>query len=301
MSLSIHIGAHKTASTYLEQTIWTVEKRMMAQDYMFLSPTMLRQEPLELNRALYNLSGDRRRNAELRKLMREILAGSEHVLISEEQILGRPGSAQFFGEDGRIYLDADRRLLRLLKMLNTTDATLYLSVREPASFLTSVYGGHFAFRDAPDDGRILTPEAFFGKGDPTAMRWSELIERLFGTGVERLICWRFEDLAQVKGQVLQHMLHKELADEVADLPLIRPGLSQAAYDKIAGAAAGLAVSERIQLARTAMAEYPKGPDEPALRIFDESVFEKCRAAYAQDCEKIAAMPGVEFLWPDQAV
>lgn len=301
MSLSIHIGAHKTASTSLERSIWTVEEQLIEQGYMFLTPQILRHEPFDLNWALGNPGRDPQRHQKLRKLMRELMVENDHMLISEEQILGGLGSAHFLGDDGKIYLHAEKRLRILLQLLGTTDATVFLSVRSPASFLTSAYGEHFAHGYYPDHLSPLTAEIFLHDYDPRSLCWSQLVGRLLEKNPISLVCWRFEDFGMVQKQIFRRLFGDDLANQIKDIPFQRAGMSQAAYDMVLSGSKGLTRLQRNQLRKQAMAEHPKGPNEPPLRIFDDETVQKCETLYAQDCKKIAAMPGVEFLWPDQAV
>lgn len=291
MTIRIHVGAHKTASTYLTACISAVEQQLLQRDFMVLTPPIARDDTIQIGRLLSDSPkpGQYRRRA--RRLLRGFVNDHRELLISEERILGILRSQYFLGKENRVYITADQRLGRLLDILGTTDVTLLLAVRNPATFLSSAFGEQLR------QGGTLSFEEFAGGFDPMAMRWSELVERLAATGATRLVCWRYEDLAAIRQSVLGAFIGDDLAGLVPEGHPVRPGMSQPAYDVIVSSSGGKSAEDRKTLVREAMREFPREHGHEALRIFDERTVSDCMTRYEDDCLRISRLPGVEFLRP----
>lgn len=292
MSLSIHLGIHKTATTHLQQSIKLIEPELVDRDFMFLGPENMRARPLAVVGLLDKVAKKPKRAKTTKMLLRGLLSAYSNCLVSEELLLGGLNPTGFLGKNGQIYTKAENRLNNLLDLFGTKDATLFLSLRSPASFLTSAFGEALRF------GGPLTPDEYFGDFDPLDLRWSDLITRLMRSGVSRLVCWRFEDLADIRHVMLTKMLGEEFAPMIPDLRPLRPGLTQAAYDMILANGRGATWMEKRKLVSEAISKYPKTAEAEPLVIFDDAIHRESDRVYAEDCAKVAAMPRVEFLRPD---
>lgn len=291
MGLHIHVGVHKTATTHLQRCISAVEPQLMDRDIMFLGPQTLRANPVDL-RSL--LDGDRSATERWRKtrnVLRGVLADHRDMLISEELLLGGLDPERFLGRDGQIYTTAEERLANLFRLLGARDATLFLALRSPADFLTSVFAEQMRF------GGELNIAEYIGDFDPVLLDWPGLVTRLLKAGATRVVCWRYEDLAAVRSKILRRRLGQRIAGLIPDLRPVRLGLSPAAYRMIEENSASVAVEERQVLVARAMKAHPKRRNDPPLRIFDPAIHALCEQGYDRDCARIAAMPGVEFLRP----
>lgn len=290
MGLFVHLGAHKTASTHLARCLEAREIELLAEGVVFLAPEQLRSEPLNLRVLLNEPESRPRRRAAARDMLRDMIAEQRDVILSEELILGGLAGRGFMAGDGRIYPNAGQRLAQVLDMVGTRDATLLLAIRSPADFLTSAFG------ELLRHGGPARIDEFLGGFDPAAMRWSELVDRLLReSGAERLICWRYEDWALVRSEVMALMLGPDLAATIPDLPPVRVGMSDAAYRALLdGAAENRAERDVVSALRK---EHPKRGAEDRLRVLPDALHEACDRLYAEDCARIAAMPKVRFLAP----
>ncbi len=182
MTISIHLGAHKTATTHLQQSLRRIEPDLLDADRMFLGPVNLRQPPLDL-RAMLNDPAAHPRNSQLaRDLLRGLRREHSAMILSDGLFLGGLGRERLLTAEGSFYQDGDRRLGHLLELLGTRDATLFLALRSPASFVTSV---HAELVREGQKGRI---EDYLGGFDLGRARWLPLVGRLLARlGRGRLI------------------------------------------------------------------------------------------------------------------
>lgn len=288
MGLFIHLGAHKTATTHLENCLRAAEPELLAAGVAFLGPGNLRQEPLNLRMLLNDPDRRPRQQSTARVLLRTLIADHRDLVLSEEQILGGLGDADLLGPDGQVYLHAVPRLRHLLALAGTGEVTLLLALRSPADFLTSVFGEQLRH------GGPLRIEDFLRGFDPAGLRWSELVARLLAeTGAARLICWRYEDTAATRSELLDLLLGPDLARAVPYLKPRRPGMSAAAYRALLDGSDGELASR--DLAEALRRAHPKRAGAAALRVLPEALHATCDRLYAKDCARIAAMPGVRFL------
>lgn len=290
MSVFILVGAHKTATTHLTFCLEAIESQLMQAGVMFLAPKVLRHPPLEV-RALLGGAGRRSaRRATVSGILRGLIEDHRDLIIQDEQILGGLGGGRFLGAGGRIYPDAGLRLSSLLDLIGTRDVTVMLACRSPADFLTSAFG------EALLQGGSLRMDEFLGDFDPTALRWSELAERLMAeSGAARMVCWRYEDLAAIRGELLRSLLGEKLGAAVPNLPPKRRGLSDAAYRMLRAAAEGGVVPHG--LTGQALRQLPKKGAADRMQVLPQAVHDVCERVYAEDCKRLAALPGVRFLSP----
>ncbi|MFV0384107.1 hypothetical protein [Paracoccus sp. (in: a-proteobacteria)] len=293
MTLSIHLGAHKTASTHLQRSIGAIEADLLESNVIFLGPDILRDAPLDLRALLEGPERRRRQSDMVSRLLRGFLAEHRDMILSDELILGGLGRARLLGDNGRIYLGAAQRLRNLLDLLGTGDATLYLAIRSPADFVTSLFGEQLRW------GGVLRIEDFLGDFDPAGLSWSDLVRRLLATGeAGRIVCWRYEDTATTRLQLLTRMLGPGLAALVPDLPPARIGLSVAAYNMVlARAAEGQPIDLLVGQSRK---QHPRTRGEDRLRLLPPEIHAAAARRYAEDCAELARIPGVEFLVPGAA-
>lgn len=292
MSLTIHVGAHKTATTHLQRTLRGMIPQMLAAGVHYSDVKHWRGGRLRLPAALNDGSNLAALRGRLRRQLDVIAATWPEMVVSEENLLGNLRRDGLMGPGNVVYPQARRRLARLCAMLRHRPATICLAVREPSDFLTSAFtmqvkGGH----------EILFPD-YLGGFDPAALSWCDLAQRLLSVrGVARLVVWRYEDYAAVRPQILSWMLPRRLAEVADDPPAAIVGMSQPAYAHVLERAIGQSGADVGQLAREAIASFPRALDGPRLKLVDAETAAACQAAYAADLARLAALPRTTLLRP----
>lgn len=228
MDIILHLGAHKTASTYLQKRMGRSQGRLRRHKISFHGPKSLRPR---VNLALGDGKGMSRAETHLRRrdcinrlIAEEDGIGTQRLVLSEEQFLG-PLRDMVQGCD--FYQDAADHLAPLAAALEDRPIKIMLSVRGYASFLASVYGQVVrGWRFLPFDQKTRSHLLNQARG------WPEVVEQVIDLfpSASQIVLWRYEDFGVVEDQVLTHMAGPA-ADLLRPLPE-RPfaALSQAAVD-----------------------------------------------------------------------
>ncbi|RDD93162.1 hypothetical protein DTW92_19670, partial [Paracoccus pantotrophus] len=115
MALSIHLGAHKTASTHLQFSLRQVRDRLLGAGLAYVDPAMLRGQPLSLSAVLAQGIGGRDQDS-ARRMLLDMRQGCRDLLISEENILGMTHRSRLFSRRGEIYPRAAQRLRHVIAL-----------------------------------------------------------------------------------------------------------------------------------------------------------------------------------------
>lgn len=203
MDIILHLGAHKTASTYLQKRMGRSQGRLRRHLISFHGPKSLRPR---VNLALGDGKGMsraeahmRRRDCILRLIDEEQAIGTRRLVLSEEQLLG-PLRDMILGRD--FYQDAYDHLAPMAAALEGRPIHILLSVRSYAQFLASVYGQVIrGWRFMPFDQKTRSLLLNQSRG------WSELVEEVIDLfpSAARITLWRYEDFSHVEDKVLDHL------------------------------------------------------------------------------------------------
>lgn len=292
MSLTIHLGAHKTASTHLQQTLRGLIPQMLGAGIHYSDVQHWRGGVTRLGAALGEGPDAARLRGRLRRRLDVTCATWPEVMISEENILGSLRREGLMGERHVIYPQARARVARLFQVLRHRPATVFLAVREPCAFLTS------AFAMQVMGGHELLLADYLDGFDPTCLSWTHLAERLLSIpGVARLVVWPYEDYGVLRPRILAQMLPGALAAGAENPPPAIVGLSQPAYAEVLERAMSQPDADLARLARDAKARHPRGPASPAPKLMDPETASRCRKAYAADLERLAALERTTLLRP----
>lgn len=291
MALSIHLGAHKTASTHLQYSLRQVRDRLAEAGLAYIDPNMLRGEPLPLSLILAQGIGGPG-EAEARQTLQDLRRGCPDLLISEENILGLTHRSRLFSRVGEIYPRATQRLRHVIALAGGGPAVLYLSLRDPASFIVSAFALQVA------GGKELDLDAYLCGRDPARAVWAGLVGRLAAIEeVSRIVLWRYEDYPALRPRLLERLLPAGLAAEVPDPPPANVSLTQAGYEwLLRRAMSGQDLDLRV-LARRARQRFPPAAGHAPLRLLDDETYARSASSYAQDIAALRAMPRVEVLEP----
>ncbi|WP_134680192.1 hypothetical protein [Paracoccus ravus] len=290
--LTIHLGAHKTASTHLQQCLRQVREQFEARGLAYLGPTELRSI-LHLNDAMV---GQRRSKAFLlcRRSFHELRAAFAHLLISEENILGGTQRTNMFSSRGMIYPGAAPRLRRLINMAGGGPAEIFLGIRDPASFSVSCFALQVSL------GNETRFDEYLRGRDPAGIRWSGLVSRLSSLEtVSRIVVWRYEDYADLRPRLLQRLLPGDMAEIVPNSPPANVSISQPGFEWLLERAGGASRTELRDLVQAARRRFSASAGHAPLRLVSDEDMDRSRRLYARDVVRVRRMAKVEFLDPDR--
>ncbi|WJS84694.1 hypothetical protein [Paracoccus sp. TOH] len=291
MALSIHLGAHKTASTHLQYSLRQVQDQLRDAGLFYADPALLRTPPLGLAEILAAGAGCPG-EAGFRAAWQAQCRGCPDVLISEENILGGTNRNKIVSRRGVLHPFAARRLHQVIALAGGGPAVLYLSIRDPASFNLSAFALQVGL------GKETEIADWLRGRDPARLGWLGLVKRLAALeGVARLVVWRYEDYAALRAQLLDRLLPPGMAGQVPDPPPANESLTQPGYEWFLQRAMADSEADLRVLAQRARRRFRRADGHGPLRLLDEADHARSAENYAREIAAIRKLPRVEFVAP----
>lgn len=184
----IHLGAHKTATTHLQDALSEAREALLEAGVDALPTTALRAVgfPPPAGRADWRLlAGGWAMRRRLEAAVAPLRRGPRVLAVSEENVLGL--STGLLSDP--LYPGAENRLRRLRPLARAGRLQVFLSVRDPAAALPSAYAQVLRSRPVPGGFAAVRAQAL--AAPPS---WSALARRIIAAlpGAP-LTVWRFED------------------------------------------------------------------------------------------------------------
>lgn len=173
----LHIGAHKTATTHLQDTLVACAPDLARAGVHYVS----RQRMLRIGLVRFLRRGQIVRNglerlstkSDLECMRARLLRrsrGRSHVLISEERLIGRAVDLL----EG--YPDLEERLLSITTLIGQDDVAIHLSIRDQSEILPSAYAQALRTHSRPQPFETL-----LAKWLQSPPRWTGLVARIRAT------------------------------------------------------------------------------------------------------------------------
>ena len=284
IKIIIHAGAHKTASTHLQNRLLENEKRVVKSGCSYLGPEKIRDQFGTLWRAL----GRSDTPDEQERKLAALAAGQPRLVISEENIIG--GFKDLMNGPNRaiLYPKAVERLARLAQLVAPNPLHIAMAVREPSSYYVSVYNQLLL------SGRFQTWERFSKGLDPTAVKWSDILRPIAEIpGVAAVSIWRYEEYHRLLPQILNTLLGQPRPD----IPLhmekrMHEGLSERA---VQACCTWHAAGYDGRLGAVAREDFPVSDAYPKFSPWPEALMRESRAAYGRDIEALGRAGNITVL------
>lgn len=299
----IHIGAHKTATTHLQETLTVVRPALAARGVDYVPNPLLRER--RFARTLWGrrllarlpLVGPRHMRETLEAVVTPLRLGPETVVLSEENILGIPDHILRVP----FYPQAALTIARLATLGTGAgaDLVLFLSIRGYDTLLPSAYAESLKFRPPRRiDSRVGPRAGGFDTGELMARTpsWYDLVAliRRAAPGAPLRI-WRQEDYRANAEAIMAEVCGVELG------PL--PDISDPSWTRSPTAEGiraaetldpGLGMDER----RERVAALYAASEGERYRPWSAAERDELRARYAADLARIEAeFPGTIMRFP----
>lgn len=290
MALTIHLGAHKTASTHLQYSLRLVRQQLRQGGVFYADPPILRHKGLPLTDAL--ATGSRPLLDTVADRLAQAREFFPEMILSEENILGGTRRERISGRNGFVYPMAVTRVRQTIALAGGGPVTLFLSVRDPAHFYVS------AFALQMTGGAEVEFDNYLDGRDPARIGWTGLVRRLTAIScVARVVVWRYEDYAALRPRLLARLLPPALAAHVPDPPPANESLTQAGYDWFVRRALGDSEIDLRTLVQRARNRFPRSQGHAPLRPVSDADYIRSAQGYAAQIERLRILPKVEFLVP----
>ena len=280
MTLHLHVGAHKTATTHLQATLIRHRAQLAEAGVKFLRPDDIRALIGSGRRAAARMGAfpSIRRSGAARRLAR-LDQGAGRIVLSDENSLGQ--CIEIFRRNS-LYPTAMRRLTIWRRLAAQRETIVYLSIRNHAEFLSGAYVQ--SIRNAP----LHRPEVRRLAEMPR--RWTDIAEdiRLALPGA-RLRVWAYEDYTALTPRILREMTGLTL-QPVRRRPMATPS---------AAAVAALDTSARPsdKALQALAADHPITPDNPKFTLWSAAQTRALTAMYDEDLATLRRDLGEDFLGP----
>jgi hypothetical protein len=291
MKIHLHIGVHKTATTYIQNrlhankaalheagigyaSLWEF-RSFFTEKFMDFVPEEFKLEDL-LGRFFGNKVPDNPRG----------------LIISEENLIGYCGGLL---NSGNPFASARGRLAHLRTLLRGHEVTMFCAVRSYDTFLSSAY-----CEGIRNLNSYVPFEEMREKLHWARMQWPHLIDSFEDNlRPEATKLWRFEDFRKHAERILDALTFD------TGMTLVPPGGKNAEYPSYSGLtietldviAKNLGVEVANALIPSIATAFPKGDTYQSFNPWGTNEQKLMRRLYAQDC---AAIDPAKWLIDDRA-
>lgn len=211
--IHLHLGAHKTATTYLQKTLAKNRDALLENGVLYLP---LGETRLKVTKHLLALCRETRdestlsghRAALIEGLGPERLERCHTILISDENLAGSPTRIR----KGSIYEGITTNFNHIRSELGP-DVSVFFSIRDYPGFLASLYAE--MLRKAP----YFPFDKIRGIFGDTPTLWPDVYRDLVSTfGKESISLWDFRDSVGNPGPVLSMLAGVDMTFDIHDMP-----------------------------------------------------------------------------------
>ena len=284
-TLALHIGAHKTATTHLQRSLYAQRSELEGIGVRVITPRQLRAPNPNLQKR-FGLF-DKQRHVDGNGVLTELAAGSDRVVISEENFVGALQDTK-----GRIanpiYKEALPRLAALTRATGLSQIEIFLSIRHPCDYLASAYSQLLLA------GGRISAEDYRAINQVPQVDWLNLVQRISAVeGVGSITVWRYEDYQTLFPRIVEALLAKPF--EVPPIAeRIHQGLSTRAVETVLSDPASANDGDAANMSRE---RFPVSAADPGIALHSVWKRRLVSLRYARMCRQIARMPKVRFLHP----
>lgn len=292
MQFHIHLGAHKTATTFVQRTLRENAPALAAAGIAAPDLVVLRKRfTARFDRVMRGGAlAARLFDASLRRDLQSLLPsapGIGRVLLSDENFLGVLGA----NTKGRgLYPDAGGRARVLARLAGPGDVHWFLAIRNYADFVTSAYLQAASHRAAP------AFEAYVAAVLAGPRGWADIVDELVAhSGAGRVTVWTYERFRDDPVPVFAALVPgADLAIATPDeAPAVNASLTVKGRKVMQLLEAHLTPAELNHMGKL-MKRFPFEPPNPKLAITDARLRAELDARYGRDCARIRAT-GCRFL------
>jgi hypothetical protein len=289
----LHVGIHKTGSTFLQRVFLQSLSgpHPAGVTYISFSDVRSRVTPAVLRavKGIGGLGGDGLRDC--RDFLAASMARTGSIFLSDENLLG---SLYRFSRERGVYPGAQENLNVMASLFSRdADIVIYLSIRDYASWLESVYLQFLKKRK-----KLISFDDFLGLAYVESISWYSLVCRLSeAIPSARIVLWRYEDFVDNNQKILN-----SISSALGDVKLTmvdfegNPSLSVVAYDALMAArAAGVRNQDARKLVKFVRKHFAVTSGYPKPRLFGKSDVDLLAKQYESDLALLRELASVRFL------
>jgi hypothetical protein len=288
MTLHLHLGAHKTATTYIQSRIQQEAQLLKAEGVSYVPVASFRPWRRQtLSRAAKKGHGASRTYFS-RFFKRWCPRGCSTLLISDENMIGTCGNIVRFG---RLYPELTSKLGGVAEMVGDHPVSIYVSIRCYDAFYAAVYCEALRY------DTHCTFTNFAARLDPTARRWQHILADIAILFPESPISvWPYETFRHRELEIFDRLVGKSVASRMTLTgDIMRGSMSPKAVEIIEtlGQRVGWFLASRM----VPMVEFlvPREDESPSFAPWTEHEKHFLRRLYEEDLAIISANQRYEFV------
>ena len=296
LPIRIHLGSHKTATTYLQETLLLNRGRSAAAGLAYLPLASVRPLLRDAMRA-------RRKSKEAKgfRLFSKGAAGACEkldeiakrfdiempVTLSEENILGEAQDSYY----GGLYPKAGIGLSVLRDILPPRPIEFWLSVRSYAPYLASMYA------ESLRHGAFIPLHQYRENNRQSPGSWVTLVDVIREHFPEaKVVVWRYEDFARLEPQILERLSGVPFARmHRLSQRIVLPSASSEAIERMIAAAPDLSRQERIYTMLALQDCYGMTDRSQKFSPWEEEEKTAMAERYERDLAQLGKRDDVELL------
>jgi hypothetical protein len=284
LEVRLHLGAHKTATTHLQQILFRNRARLTEARIHYIELYRLREiftRPLSMSvgNTVPSLVSSMQtlRSAihdELRKVAEEEQKQFETLIVSDENIMDdHPISPK----TGRLYDSRRNRLNQVKRVFQECPITVVFSMRNYNGFYPSAYA------QLIKQGWSISYRDFLRKLDVENNRWPSVVSDLSDVfGRDRIHLFRYEDYPGNLDLVLESIVGRKLDLEFDAAEVVYPSLGLKGIKVLLAARNILSTTERKRLGGYLATDFVFDSDPGKLSIDDPVLRDLLDRMYRRD-------------------
>lgn len=294
MKITLHLGAHKTGSTYVQAVLEQSMARLAAQGCTYVPLDTFRPA---FTRRAYAPSGAAPDPAAAEEYLRDVIARAQgaHLLLSDENLLGTPREVV---ETGALYPNMAGRLALIADILRGHDVTLVLCIRRMSDFLRSIYTENL--RECP---RNFTPvETFRAAWTPSACSWLPVVEgvRAAFPGAS-LALLNYKHFRDEPTDIIGQIAGCKLEDDAQPTHWSRRrGLSQTATEVLLELGAREGGTAVRKASHDVAQAHPVTADNWTYKMWSDAEVDAFQTTFGADLKGLRNTPGIRMMRPASA-
>jgi len=249
--INIHVGAHKTATTYIQKVLRANRETLSRHGIKYIPMQNIRKN-LTRKILAYKYRGESRSSTVIgiREYIGEKFTENYRTLvISDENLIG---SCREIHIRSDLYPGAADRLQLLAEALHTYDINVFICVREYVDFFPSAYSEYLRHND------FIRFEKFLGGIDPKREYWARVVNNIAGVfGVSKTHVWRYEDFRKGVKRVMADLIASDDVTLLYDIEDARPSMSDLSIRALYKLDETLAPAETRKLVKAVTSAFPK--------------------------------------------
>lgn len=217
---------------------------------------------------------------------------ADRVILSQMFLFGAPRACV---RGGMIYGSAPQRVAQLAALFAHDEFELYLSLRNPATFLPAL------FEKAPQDDM----DSFLRGADPFAIKWSDTLGAIRAAApTVKITAWCFEDMPMIWSEVIREMAGLDHGHKIIGaFDLLGDIMSKEGMKRFEEYIATHPDMTEMQTRRVIAAFLDKFAIDDAIEEeldapgWTEADIDAMTEIYEEDMFAVARIPGVTFIAP----